>query len=993
MKRKLRSEFRAKQREGEQSEAQIKQAKRQYGYVLSTIKKLKKARELKISSRKQHNEQMKFKKDPWRYAKDLFHPPSAGQPTFTVDAATEYFTKVYKDEARSAVFKPLPGWKRPHRPTKLFDLNAPKLDQLKEAVRKKRNRNAPGLNSIPFLVYKRCPELLKYLNRIFRRVWESREIPKSWQCALVVLIAKSEVLDSPAEFRPIALLNAEGRLFFTLMQWRLSDFMLKNGYINSKVQKGFMAEVAGCVEHSETMYRMLTDAKNSKRDLCVCWIDLANAYGSVKHALFQFALEWYHVPSQFCEVIFNYYEGLMAAVVVGELTTAWFRFMIGVFQGCTASTILFNVAFNSCFDHLEEMSEECGYHFSKSNIKLLMTGYADDLGLGTGASIGSSAIQNNQRVVDSLNVWLKWSHMKAKPKKCVAMALVRGEITDPQLTIQVDSVSFPMAFISDIEYEGKSRDPWFKFLGRFLTAKLTEEQAKEVLLKMVKDAEVKIESSALRGSQKVWIWDSYVMSMISWILLIHDIAPSWVEVELAPIQIRCFCRWLGFPLRGTNKTIFFRSREHHGLQLKEMCSWHKKSRLVRRHLLATSKDSQVLAIHEDVSKQQRRRAENNTNEWKDCEEMRSLVHVVMHEKMRGPLKQGRAGLGWGSKCAQKQSPEKEERQAILRVFQEETEHKLIVDVITNLDYFGDWTKWESALQLDSRWHNLLAVQSDNMLKFQMLVTEDQFPTPSRLNMWGEGNGMCPLGCRRRGTLLHILCACQVTMMEEPQSRITWRHDSILFAIFRAVLSVLNRVKNSLKAKKLSGQPDEQTVSVFWNPESGEKYPGKVRAPKATTVLEKASDWKLLFDVTAPTYGQTKNQAFPAEIMAFAGKRPDGVIWSMRSKTVIWIELTSPWEDNMPGRHEFKMHHYNQLRIDCESKGWKVVPLCVEVGCRGRASEPFHTMCRVLGFTRGEERDLKYEVELTATHCSYAILLARYQRIWQPRALLDVSKWK
>jgi len=159
------------------------------------------------------------------------------------------------------------------------------------------------------------------------------------------------------------------------------------------------------------------------------------------------------------------------------------------------------------------------------------------------------------------------------------------------------------------------------------------------------------------------------------------------------------------------------------------------------------------------------------------------------------------------------------------------------------------------------------------------------------------------------------------------------------------------------------------------------------------VLEKASDWKLLFDVTAPTYGQTKNQAFPAEIMAFAGKRLDGVIWSMSSKTVIWIELTSPWEDNMPGRHEFKMHHYNQLRIDCESKGWKVVPLCVEVGCRGRASEPFHTMCRVLGFTRGEERDLKYEVELTATHCSYAILLARYQRIWQPRALLDVSKWK
>ena len=86
-------------------------------------------------------------------------------------------------------------------------------------------------------------------------------------------------------------------------------------------------------------------------------------------------------------------------------------------------------------------------------------------------------------------------------------------------------------------------------------------------------------------------------------------------------------------------------------------------------------------------------------------------------------------------------------------------------------------------------------------------------------------------------------------------------------------------------------------------------------------------------------------------MPFAGKRPDGVIWSASRKIVVWIELTSPWEDNMGGKHEFKMHHYNQLQIDCEAKGWEVHPLCVEVGCRGHVAEPFRYMCRVLGFTR------------------------------------------
>ena len=130
-----------------------------------------------------------------------------------------------------------------------------------------------------------------------------------------------------------------------------------------------MRDVAGCIEHSETMYQMLRDAKDTKSSICVCWIDLANAYGSVKHSLFQFSLEWYHVPDHFRAIIYAYYEGLMAAIMVGREMTPWFRFSIGVFQGCTASTILFNVAFNTCFAHLEQLREECGYQFKRAPVK------------------------------------------------------------------------------------------------------------------------------------------------------------------------------------------------------------------------------------------------------------------------------------------------------------------------------------------------------------------------------------------------------------------------------------------------------------------------------------------------------------------------------------------------------------------------------------------------------------------------------------------------
>ena len=82
---------------------------------------------------------------------------------------------------------------------------------------------------------------------------------------------------------------------------------------------------------------------------------------------------------------------------------------------------------------------------------------------------------------------------------------------------------------------------------------------------------------------------------------------------------------------------------------------------------------------------------------------------------------------------------------------------MVVNVVTNLEYFGEWKKWEAAMQLDSRWHSLLAYQTDNQLRFRLLATEDQFPTPSRLHAWGQGDGICGLGCgKKRVVVTHLV---------------------------------------------------------------------------------------------------------------------------------------------------------------------------------------------------------------------------------------------
>jgi len=50
--------------------------------------------------------------------------------------------------------------------------------------------------------------------------------------------------------------------------------MLGNGYIDSRVQKGFLEGVAGCVEHTSMQWEMLKHAKSKQRQIVMAWLDL-----------------------------------------------------------------------------------------------------------------------------------------------------------------------------------------------------------------------------------------------------------------------------------------------------------------------------------------------------------------------------------------------------------------------------------------------------------------------------------------------------------------------------------------------------------------------------------------------------------------------------------------------------------------------------------------------------------------------------------------------
>ena len=103
------------------------------------------------------------------------------------------------------------------------------------------------------------------------------------------------------------------------------------------------------------MFEALLDAKHNQRQIVIAWLDLKNAYGSVKHNLIQFALARFGVPLLIRQVIFDYYDKVCAQLRAKDWRTPFFLFDIGLFQGCVLSCILFNCVFQLLLDLIEPL--------------------------------------------------------------------------------------------------------------------------------------------------------------------------------------------------------------------------------------------------------------------------------------------------------------------------------------------------------------------------------------------------------------------------------------------------------------------------------------------------------------------------------------------------------------------------------------------------------------------------------------------------------------
>ena len=777
--------------------------------------------------------------------------------------------------------------------------------------------------------------------------------------------------------RPIACTNTDGKLYWSIMDRRLSAFMKLNGYFQDSLQKGFLADIAGCVEHTFNLNAALKNAKSHHREICVAWLDLKNAFGSVRHNLIQFALKWYNVPEWMCDLVFQYYDTLCAAVTCNGWTTKPLPYEIGVFQGCVISPTLFLIVYQIVLDYVKQFASQ-PYVFKKEeccedleDISLLQMAYADDHTL---INSNSSGTQMSLALIQKIYDWTQC--LCLKPTKCWCLALgdrrfkkglSKGDSFgpfDPQLKANGHNIG--VIGMNDIN---PSAPTSFKFLGRKIRGDLKDTDGLKDVQKRFFDVMEIVNNKPLNGISKAWIYSNFVVSLLLWELMIYDLSKNQLR-EMESEATRLLKSWLGLHVTS-NPAILYLPKDNFGLGYPSILDKYMGMQLVKAHIVKNSKDRCTAAVASVVSAKQR---SNNSRQWKPFPSLEAFESALMFES-KFPSHKGKFGLGFDRKKVDfAKATLKQKRELVSAQLKLECAHNRRVE-LHGLAKAGTYLKWDQVMNADRDWSAHMFGMSPKVLSFALNAQSMTLADPSNLRRWGiTPLSHCHMCSKPNTTYKHIINGCPVSLFK---GRYKWRHDN--------VLGVLQQYLPKLVAHFNSRQPIRKSMTfkqIHFVSAGAQPVRQNSKGKCSTSLLSVANDWELSIDDI------TGKVQFPAVLSLDSLQRPDILFVSHSTCTLIWAELTVPLEERVIHSQIKKTEKYNSLATAIRLKGWTLHPFTVEIGSLGFVAPTMYSFLSKVGFSRPQCKTIIKRASLIALRSSFYIWCSRQFLDWDPPALLS-----
>ena len=236
---------------------------------------------------------------------------------------------------------------------------------------------APGTDGLGYEFYKEfSAPLSRILANLFNNIISSGNLPLSWKLSNIVLIPKkSEDKGLIQNWRPIALINSDCKIFMKIIANRLNSLVLPKLIKNH--QNGFCSSR----NISDTTLDIQLALEQGAKQTSPSWmlfLDQQKAFDRVNHEYMINSLKAFGFSSSFCNIIQELYSDQLASVSDGRNISTLFKLGRGVRQGDPLSPLLYILTLEPFLNLVDRRIH--GIKLSKISFKT--KAYADDTTIG-----------------------------------------------------------------------------------------------------------------------------------------------------------------------------------------------------------------------------------------------------------------------------------------------------------------------------------------------------------------------------------------------------------------------------------------------------------------------------------------------------------------------------------------------------------------------------------------------------------------------------------
>lgn len=357
----------------------------------------------------------------------------------------------------------------------------------------------------------------------------------SWKSSTTVLLFKSGDRNNLKNWRPLALGNTIAKLYAAIIADRIQAWATVGKRISPE-QKGFL-QYEGCLEHNFLLQTAIDDARRSNKEVCIAWLDLENAFGSVPHSHIMNILAILGLPEELLKVITDLYDGATTQAKTTNGLTEPISITSGVKQGCPLSPIVFNLAIEPLIRSIRALSQRTAYQLV-GGTRLQLLAYADDLCLVSNTKEGLQDLLNVAATVAD------WCGLKFKPPKCATLHINcrhSRKVIPTQFNIQG---GLPV-ILGDGEH--------YKHLG--VPTGFRAKQSPEDTIAQLNEDLKSIDESLLAPWQKIDSVVTFLLPRLDFILRGGDVVKKLLYSTERMLK-KLTKRWLNIPQRGSPEVTY-----------------------------------------------------------------------------------------------------------------------------------------------------------------------------------------------------------------------------------------------------------------------------------------------------------------------------------------------------------------------------------------------------------------------------------------------------